>query len=148
MFRAFLTAIKSDAVTINIKDMIVTLCLLCQITPASSWVEPMYNSGLFAYLIATLAEGEVRMICRCPKGTTDLPKCGIMLLTEYVYLLARIVLADRAIFLQLMNVTANATGLTEKYLFEGLLDQWWGKVRGIILFSTQHVYIETTSLTV
>ncbi|KAF8746019.1 hypothetical protein AX14_004306 [Amanita brunnescens Koide BX004] len=111
MFRAFLTAIKSDAVTINIKDMIVTLCLLCQITPASSWVEPMYNSGLFAYLIATLAEGE----------------CGIMLLTEYVYLLARIVLADRAIFLQLMNVTANATGLTEKYLFEGLLDQWWGK---------------------
>jgi len=50
-----------------------------------------------------------------------------MLLTEYVYLFARIVLADRAIFLQLMSATANATGLTEKYLFEGLLDQWWGK---------------------
>lgn len=62
MFRAFLTAIKSDAVTVNIKDMIVTLGLLCQNFPASSWVEPMYNSGLFAYLITTLAEGEVRMI--------------------------------------------------------------------------------------
>ncbi|KAF8351332.1 armadillo-type protein [Amanita rubescens] len=111
MFRAFLTAMKSDAVTINIKDIIVTLSLLCQVSPASSWAEPMYNSGLFTYLITTLAEGE----------------CGVMLLTEYVYLFARIVLADRAIFLQLMSATANATGLTEKYLFEGLLDQWWGK---------------------
>jgi len=129
---------KSDAVTINIKDIIITLSLLCQVSPASSWAEPMYNSGLFTYLITTLAEGEVRMICWLPKGVTNLPKCGVMLLTEYVYLFARIVLADRAIFLQLMSAAANATGLTEKYLFEGLLDQWWGKVRDFILFFTKY----------
>lgn len=139
MFRAFLIAIKSDAVMVNIKDMIVILGLLCQNSPASLWVEPMYNSGLFAYLITTLAEGEVRMICRFPKGSTDLPKRGVYLLTEYVYLFARIVLADRAIFLQLMNATANATGLTEKYLFEGLLDQWWSKVCTVIFLFTRHV---------
>ena len=71
-------------------------------------------------------------------GVTNLPKCGVMLLTEYVYLFARIVLADRAIFLQLMSAAANAARLTEKYLFEGLLDQWWGKVRDIILFFTKY----------
>ncbi|KAK2466318.1 hypothetical protein APHAL10511_001960 [Amanita phalloides] len=111
LFCALLAGLKSDAVTINIKDMIVTLSLLCQNSPISLWAGPMYNSGLFAYLITTLVEGE----------------CGTVLLTEYVYLFARIVLADRTVFLQLMNGTANATGLTEKYLFDGLLDQWWSK---------------------
>ncbi|KAF8623412.1 hypothetical protein AX15_006355 [Amanita polypyramis BW_CC] len=110
-FRAFLTALKSDAVTLNIKDMIVTLSLLCQLSPVSLWAEPMYISGLFAYLITTLVEGE----------------CGSMLLTEFVNLFARIALADRQVFLQLMTATANATGLVERFLFEGLLDQWWGK---------------------
>ncbi|PFH52845.1 hypothetical protein AMATHDRAFT_1887 [Amanita thiersii Skay4041] len=111
LFRAFLSAIKSDAVTINIRDMIISLNLLVQTSPAALWGGPMYNSGLFSYMITTLAEGE--------KGT--------MLLTEYIYLFARIITADRQIFLQLMAATATATNLTEKYLFEALLDQWWGK---------------------
>ncbi|KAF8639750.1 hypothetical protein AX17_001012 [Amanita inopinata Kibby_2008] len=111
LFRAFLAALKSDAVTINIKDMIVTLSILIEITPAALWGESMYSSGLFAFLITTLVEGEI----------------GTMLLTEYIYFFARIVMADRQMFLQLMVATASSTGLTEKYLFEGLLDQWWGK---------------------
>ena len=61
MFHTFHTALKSDAVKLNIKDMIVTLGLLCQISPASLWAEPMYISGLFAHLITTLVEGEVTM---------------------------------------------------------------------------------------
>ena len=55
-----------------------------------------------------------------------------MVLTELVNFFARIALVDRQVFLQLMTATANATGLSEKHLFEGLLDQWWGKVRAII----------------
>jgi len=37
-------------------------------------------------------------------------------------------MADRQIFLQLMSATASSQNLTETYLYEELLDQWWGKV--------------------
>ncbi|KAM6495766.1 Armadillo-type fold [Amanita muscaria] len=111
LFRAFLQALKSDAVTLNIRDLITCLGILCQISPASLWAEPMYQSGLFAYLITTLVEGEI----------------GSLLLTEFIYLFSRIVLADRQLFLRLMSATANTLAMSEKYLFDGLLDQWWGK---------------------
>ena len=32
-------------------------------------------------------------------------------------------------FIQLLSASAAALGLTETSLYDGLLDQWWGKVR-------------------
>jgi hypothetical protein len=38
-------------------------------------------------------------------------------------------MADAQMFLQLMSATAASQNVTEAYLYEGLLDQWWSKVR-------------------
>lgn len=51
-----------------------------------------------------------------------------MLLTHYIYLFSRVVLADGPIFVQLMSATASAQGVQEATLYEGLLDQWWQRV--------------------
>ena len=44
---------------INVKDMAVVLGLVIQLAPSSLWGEPMYNSGLFSYLIKTLEDDKV-----------------------------------------------------------------------------------------
>lgn len=62
IFRAFLAALRSDAVTLNLKDMVVALNLVVQITPSSLWGEAMHMSGLFAYLLKTLIDNEVRLL--------------------------------------------------------------------------------------
>lgn len=38
------------------------------------------------------------------------------------------VMADRQLFLQLMSAASATTSQKEAYLYNGLLDQWWGKV--------------------
>jgi len=50
---------------------------------------------------------------------------GTTLLTEIVYMLARIMIADPQIFLQLMSATASSQNKAETVLYEGLLDRWW-----------------------
>jgi hypothetical protein len=52
-----------------------------------------------------------------------------MLMTEYIYLFSRIVMADPQVFLQLISAAAARLNRKVDYLMEGLLDQWWGKVR-------------------
>lgn len=51
-----------------------------------------------------------------------------MLMTEYIYLFARIALADPQVFSQLISAAAVQLNQKEDYLMEGVLDQWWGKV--------------------
>ena len=55
-------------------------------------------------------------------------KAGSLFLTELIYLFARMVMADRPIFVQLMSATTLVQNTTETKLYEGLLDQWWSKV--------------------
>ncbi|KAF9464415.1 armadillo-type protein [Collybia nuda] len=112
LFDAFLAALKSEAVTlVNAKDLLLTLNLLVQTSPSGLWGEALHNSGLFAHTLMTLIDGEA----------------STLILTEQICFLARIVMADRQMFLQLMTVTASSRNVTEKYLYEGLLDQWWSK---------------------
>lgn len=51
-----------------------------------------------------------------------------MLLVEVIFLFARIAMADPQMFLQLMSATAPVLKQKETYMWECLLDQWWGKV--------------------
>ncbi|KAJ3548466.1 hypothetical protein NMY22_g1252 [Coprinellus aureogranulatus] len=111
IFQAFTIALKSSAALINLKDMIVDLEYLVQLAPSSLWGEPLHTSGLFCHLINTLVEGEA----------------SPMLLIEIIFLFARIIMADRQMFVQLLSAAAQATNQKEDYLWEGLLDQWWGK---------------------
>lgn len=59
VFSTVLTALKSQAVTVNIKDILIALNLLIQLTPSNLWGEPMHISGLFAHILTTLIDGEV-----------------------------------------------------------------------------------------
>lgn len=52
-----------------------------------------------------------------------------LVLTEYVYFLARIAIADRQLFLQLVSATAAALNLPEAQIWEPILNQWWTRVR-------------------
>ncbi|KAJ7129521.1 armadillo-type protein [Mycena epipterygia] len=109
LFQAFRVALSSAAVTTNLKDMIISLNLLVQVAPSSLWGEAMHTSGLFSLLIKNIVEGE----------------CGAILLTEHIYLMSRMVMADRQMFLQLMAATATPA-MPENKLYDGLLDLWWG----------------------
>ncbi|KDQ29318.1 hypothetical protein PLEOSDRAFT_1038626 [Pleurotus ostreatus PC15] len=111
LFRAFLQGLTSGAVGPNLKQMIVSLEFLVQLTPASVWAEPMHTSGLFAHLITKVTDDDA----------------GSIVLTELIYLFARMVMADRPIFVQLMSATTSVQNTTETKLYEGLLDQWWSK---------------------
>ncbi|KAJ7180251.1 armadillo-type protein [Mycena crocata] len=109
LFRAFSVALSSAAVATNLKDMVVSLNLLIQTAPSLLWGEAMHTSGLFSILMKNIVEGE----------------CGAILLTEHIYLMSRMVMADRQMFLQLMAATATPS-MTESKLYDGLLDRWWG----------------------
>ena len=51
------------------------------------------------------------------------------LLTEYVYVMARIALMDKQMFHQLVSAAAGPLGLTETQVWDHILDQWWRRVR-------------------
>jgi hypothetical protein len=61
LFRAFLTALKSGAIPLNVQHMIIALSLLVQVTPSSLWGEALHVSGLFSHLLNTLLENEARL---------------------------------------------------------------------------------------
>lgn len=50
------------------------------------------------------------------------------MLTEFVYFLARLAIADKQIFLQLVSATAAAMNLMETQVWEPILNQWWTRV--------------------
>ncbi|KAJ7590824.1 armadillo-type protein [Mycena floridula] len=111
VFEAFMLCFKSDAPQVNLKCLLRALNLIFQTSGSALWGAPLFDSGLFAYLVNTLL----------------LNKETPILLTEHILLLSRIVLADREIFLRLIAATASAQGVSENTLYTGLLDQWWGK---------------------
>ncbi|KAJ8523493.1 hypothetical protein ONZ45_g125 [Pleurotus djamor] len=111
VFQAFAQALQSGGIAANIKQMIIALEFIIQLTPPSLWAESMHVSGLFTYLISKIND----------------PETGSIILTELIYLFARMILADRQMFAQLMSASASAKNVPENTLYEGLLDQWWSK---------------------
>ncbi|KAI0375701.1 ARM repeat-containing protein [Pilatotrama ljubarskyi] len=110
LLRAFNAAIN-EATSVNVKQMTSALCLLFQIAPPGLWGEALHVSGLFATIVKAL-EGD---------------KLPTMVLTEYVYVLARIAVADRQLFLQLVSATATAQNVKEELIWEPILNQWWNR---------------------
>ncbi|TFY83956.1 hypothetical protein EWM64_g62 [Hericium alpestre] len=108
LFPAFLRAM-GQALSANVTDILIALELLFQLAPPSTYAEALHASGLFTSLMKTIGNDEADTIH----------------LTHHIFILARIALADRNIFLQLMTVTATVHATPESQLWEGLLDQWW-----------------------
>ncbi|KAF8076536.1 armadillo-type protein [Lyophyllum atratum] len=113
LFSAFVTAFKNESVIVlNATDMMRALNLVIQTAPSSLWGEAMHTSGLFAHILTTLIDGEA----------------STLLLTEQILFLSRIVMADRQMFLQLVSATASSLNQKESYLYDSMLDQWFGKL--------------------
>ncbi|KAI0938258.1 hypothetical protein AcV5_001092 [Taiwanofungus camphoratus] len=108
LFRA-LSKAMSQALSVNVTNMATALNLLFQLSPSSLWGETLHLSGLFAMVVKTLVDD----------------KSSTSVLTEYIYLLARMALADKYMFLQLISATAASQNTTESVLYMGVLDQWW-----------------------
>ncbi|EPT02714.1 hypothetical protein FOMPIDRAFT_1159700 [Fomitopsis schrenkii] len=108
LFQAFARAM-SQAVETNVMDMTRILTTLFQIGPPQLWGEPFHRSGLFALVVKTLMDDKART----------------SVLTEDVYVLARVAVANKQLFLTLMQATAQAHNVPETQIWEGVLDQWW-----------------------
>ncbi|PIL37210.1 hypothetical protein GSI_00903 [Ganoderma sinense ZZ0214-1] len=112
LFSAFNIAMK-EALSANLKHMTGALSLLTQVAPSALWGEALHRSGVFASVWKTLEED----------------KLPSPVLTEYVYFLSRIAMADQQLFLQLVSATAAALKLPEEQAWEPILNQWWTRVR-------------------
>ncbi|EPQ59406.1 ARM repeat-containing protein [Gloeophyllum trabeum ATCC 11539] len=108
LFNSYVKALP-QGVSSDQKSMLGTLQLLVQIAPPQLWAEPLHVSGLFPLLMKPLVDDNI----------------SVTLLTEHVYVLARIVLADRDMFLRLMSAASISMNTPEITLWEALLDQWW-----------------------
>lgn len=109
LMNAFVKALTGQAILTNQKDILICLQFLTQLAPAALWGEAMHVAGLFSHIVKILNDDESSTI----------------LLAECIYLLARIALADRQMFLQLVLATAQTTNLPEAKIWEALLDHWW-----------------------
>jgi hypothetical protein len=72
----------------------------------------------------------VRFPCLCLCATI---KLDTIILTDYVTLFARIAATDQVMFVQLMDAavatTAQNVAKPREATWEGLMDQWWNRVR-------------------
>ncbi|KAI0347520.1 ARM repeat-containing protein [Trametopsis cervina] len=93
------------AIQMNVKDMAISIQLILQLAPSNLWGEALHVSGLFFFLIKAFQEDK--------------------LLTEYVYILARIALSDKNMFLQLVSATSSTLQIAEDQVWQAILDQWW-----------------------
>lgn len=55
-----------------------------------------------------------------------------LILTEHIYVMARIALSNGPLLVELISVTAMAQKKAETELWDGLLDQWWRRVSQIL----------------
>jgi hypothetical protein len=54
-------------------------------------------------------------------------------LTEYIYVFARIAMADTQLFAHLIAVSAPVIRKSETDLWDALMDQWWRKVGTVLV---------------
>jgi len=59
LFQAYRTAFSNKLLEANTRQLVQSLTLLFSMSPANIWAEPLHTSGLFPFLLKTLAAGEV-----------------------------------------------------------------------------------------
>jgi hypothetical protein len=111
-FRAAQAVLTGPVVSVNIKDVTIALNLVMQIAHPSQWAEAIHASGLFTHIISYVLNEE------SPALQT----------TQFLFVLARIIIADSKIFMQLLSATASSTGAPDdSKLVSDLMDVWWAR---------------------
>ncbi|TCD64327.1 hypothetical protein EIP91_004237 [Steccherinum ochraceum] len=111
LFKAFETGM-SQALAVNVKGMLSALSLLLQLAgPYQVWGKAMHTSGLFAHVVKTLSE----------------EKFMSTVLMQYVHVLARVAVANNALFLELMSLAGQTLNMPPTQAWEDVLNQWWSR---------------------
>jgi len=95
-----------QAVSTNVKDVLIALNLVIQMAPSNVWADAMHHTGLFKWLL----NFEV-----ADKG-------NVAVLKNIFYVFSRMILQDTAVFLQLLQANPSPEGVQ---LLDRLLDVWW-----------------------
>lgn len=109
LLNAVANALSSQAIETNQRGIITTMCFMTQLTPSSFWAEALHNSGIFNLVVKILREDE----------------CSSAVLTDCIFILARIAVADHEMFLRLVSAAAHVSGVPEDKIWEPILDQYW-----------------------
>ncbi|KIL00584.1 hypothetical protein PAXRUDRAFT_821482 [Paxillus rubicundulus Ve08.2h10] len=106
---AVMGAMLGQALQTNQKGILNCMNFMTQLAPSSLWGEAMHRAGFFSHIVKILREEE----------------SSSMILTECVFVLARIALADRAMFLRLVSAASQVGNVQEDKVWEAILDQFW-----------------------
>ncbi|KAI6134978.1 ARM repeat-containing protein [Pisolithus croceorrhizus] len=109
LLNAVANALSGQAIETNQRGIITTMCFMTQLAPSSFWAEALHNSGFFNHVVKILREDE----------------CSSAVLTDCVFILARIAVADHEMFLRLVSAAAHVSGVPEDKIWEPILDQYW-----------------------
>lgn len=109
LLNAVANALSAQAIETNQRGILTTMCFMTQLAPSSFWAEALHNSGIFNHVVKILREDE----------------CSSAVLTDCIFILARIAVADREMFLRLVSAAAHVSGVPEDKIWEPILDQYW-----------------------
>ncbi|KAI6130399.1 ARM repeat-containing protein [Pisolithus croceorrhizus] len=109
LLNAVANALSGQAIETNQRGIITTVCFMTQLASSSFWAEALHNSGFFNHVVKILREDE----------------CSSAVLTDCVFILARIAVADHEMFLRLASAAAHVSGVPEDKIWEPILDQYW-----------------------
>ncbi|KAF9226602.1 ARM repeat-containing protein [Gyrodon lividus] len=106
---AVMSAMLGQALQTNQKGILNCVNFMTQLTPSSLWGEAMHRAGFFSHIVKILNDDE----------------SSSMILTECVFVMARIALADREMFLRLVSAAGQVGSVQEEKVLEAILDQFW-----------------------
>ncbi|KIO12672.1 hypothetical protein M404DRAFT_959382 [Pisolithus tinctorius Marx 270] len=109
LLNAVANALTGQAIETNQRGIITVMCYMTQLAPSSFWAEALHNSGIFNHVVKILRDDE----------------CSSAVLTDCVFVLARIAVADHEMFLRLVSAAAQVSGVPEDKIWEPILDQYW-----------------------
>lgn len=72
-----------------------------------------------------------------------MPQSSSIMLTECVFVLARITLTDREMFIRLVSAAAQVQNVREEKIWEVILDQFWRQVSGPVSCCTSNLIFST-----
>ncbi|KAF9247341.1 ARM repeat-containing protein [Melanogaster broomeanus] len=106
---AVMSAMLGQALQTNQRGILNCINFMAQLAPSSLWGEAMHRSGFFSHIVKILSDDETTSV----------------ILTECVFILARIALVDREMFLRLVSAAAQVGNVEELKVWEAILDQFW-----------------------
>ncbi|KAG9317447.1 ARM repeat-containing protein [Chiua virens] len=109
LMNAVMSIMTGKALRTNQKGILNSVNFMVQLSPSSLWGEPVHRSGLFSHIVKILSNDE----------------SSSSMLTECVFVLARIALADREMFIRLVSAATQVDNTQEEKVWEVILDQFW-----------------------